>query len=70
MATVDAPVLDPAPTDHPPSALRRSELRCDTCGYGVVADRAPARCPMCGGTSWRPARYQARLANPTRTRSG
>ena len=36
----------------------RLELRCRDCGYGVVVARAPARCPMCGGPSWRRTGYR------------
>lgn len=28
------------------------EIRCESCGYGAVADRNPPRCPMCGDGSW------------------
>jgi rubrerythrin len=28
------------------------DLVCPTCGYGVVRDRRPDRCPMCGGEKW------------------
>jgi rubrerythrin len=30
----------------------RFEIRCGDCGYGGVVSRLPARCPMCGGSSW------------------
>lgn len=30
----------------------RRELRCEACGYGAVARRPPARCPMCGDRAW------------------
>jgi hypothetical protein len=28
------------------------ELRCSSCGYGVVVRIAPEACPMCLGTVW------------------
>src|SRR5438093_12061853 len=28
------------------------ELRCGTCGYGVIVRVAPETCPMCHGTVW------------------
>jgi rubrerythrin len=35
------------------SARISGDLRCMTCGYGVVMGLEPApRCPMCGGTTW------------------
>ncbi len=34
---------------HP---LGRRELACPICGYRVVVDRHPDRCPMCGGDQW------------------
>jgi rubrerythrin len=50
------------PQAHAPSAdretrdlarpLGRRDLVCPTCGYGVVVDRRPDRCPMCGGETW------------------
>ena len=30
----------------------RRELVCPTCGYMIVRDRKPNRCPMCGGEEW------------------
>jgi rubrerythrin len=30
----------------------RHDYRCDACGYGAVALKAPSRCPMCGGADW------------------
>ena len=30
----------------------RRELSCPACGYGIVLDRKPERCPMCGGGQW------------------
>lgn len=33
-------------------SIGRRELVCPTCGYGVVCDRHPERCPMCGGERW------------------
>jgi len=39
-------------------ALRLAqELRCRSCGYGIVVRNEPPCCPMCGGGVWeRPAR--------------
>lgn len=33
--------------------LRRRELICRRCGYGVVVAAPPERCPMCSGFDWR-----------------
>ena len=30
----------------------RFELRCSSCGYGVVVRIAPESCPMCQGSFW------------------
>ena len=30
----------------------RVNLRCTSCGYGVLVRAAPERCPMCGGGVW------------------
>jgi rubrerythrin len=30
----------------------RFELRCSSCGYGVVVRIAPESCPMCQGSVW------------------
>ncbi len=30
----------------------RSDYRCPSCGYGIVASELPARCPMCGSAEW------------------
>jgi hypothetical protein len=35
-----------------PAATGRFNLRCTSCGYGVLVPLAPDRCPMCGGTEW------------------
>lgn len=32
--------------------LERCELVCPICGYRIVLDREPDRCPMCGGEEW------------------
>jgi rubrerythrin len=32
--------------------VRRRELVCGLCGYGIVVARAPDRCPMCGSGQW------------------
>jgi hypothetical protein len=41
---------DPA---HERSAgARRTDLVCPVCGYRVVPEREPPRCPMCGGEEW------------------
>jgi len=41
-------------------ALRpvKSELRCVSCGYGVVAPEAPQSCPMCQSTEWEPVLWR------------
>jgi hypothetical protein len=31
------------------------EFHCSECGYGVIVQRTPPRCPMCSGTAWEPA---------------
>lgn len=36
-----------------PMALGR-EFRCAACGYGIVVQREPPSCPMCGALSWVP----------------
>jgi hypothetical protein len=46
---------------HP---LDRRELVCSVCGYGVVLDRRPDRCPMCGGAQWQLAADTLREAAP------
>jgi rubrerythrin len=28
------------------------ELRCSCCGYGIVVQRQPPPCPMCGEEAW------------------
>jgi hypothetical protein len=35
-----------------PATRGRMDLVCRACGYGIVAAASPARCPMCGGSSW------------------
>jgi rubrerythrin len=39
-----------------PDVLAQQEplprFRCDGCGYGACCRTAPARCPMCGGSTW------------------
>lgn len=30
------------------------EFRCPSCGYGIVVQREPPPCPMCGASAWRP----------------
>ena len=32
--------------------LERRELICTICGYRIILDREPDRCPMCGGEQW------------------
>ena len=41
-------------------ALRpvKSELRCASCGYGVVAAEAPEMCPMCRSSEWEPVLWR------------
>ncbi|HET8527487.1 MAG TPA: hypothetical protein VFL60_01145 [Gaiellaceae bacterium] len=36
------------------------ELRCGSCGYGVVVRRDPPACPMCRESSWRERPTSAR----------
>jgi hypothetical protein len=31
-----------------------SDLRCDTCGYGIASRALPDACPMCAGRAWSP----------------
>jgi hypothetical protein len=57
------------PPSTTPGAAVRMDLRCASCGYGAIASRMPARCPMCGGSDWdfadwRPFSRRARLAAP------
>lgn len=35
-----------------PGAPPRFNLRCTSCGYGVLVRVSPDRCPMCGGVAW------------------
>jgi len=37
---------------HSHRAQSRYNLRCTSCGYGVLVRLAPDRCPMCGETVW------------------
>jgi len=37
-----------------PTVWDGSDQACRGCGYGVAAGRLPDRCPMCGGSAWRP----------------
>lgn len=39
-----------------PAPVQRDDYRCTRCGYGIVADSRPERCPMCGGASWEAVR--------------
>ena len=32
--------------------VRRQERTCPGCGYRIVLDREPDRCPICGGDEW------------------
>lgn len=50
-------------------AGRRVELSCAACGYGIVSDAAPVRCPMCHAiTRWAPGgRRRARRELRRRT---
>jgi hypothetical protein len=34
------------------SSARRRELVCSLCGYGIIVEHAPERCPMCGSQQW------------------
>lgn len=38
----------PGPSAPAVSPLRRMELACSPCGYGIVCCELPERCPMCG----------------------
>jgi rubrerythrin len=31
-------------------AVRKMDLNCSRCGYGIVSREPPERCPMCGTT--------------------
>jgi len=44
-------------TLQPPVPLLKHDRACVRCGYGVASLRAPDRCPMCGGTTWRPREF-------------
>jgi hypothetical protein len=47
------PVLALLPeADADPTA--RAELRCGSCGYGVVVSDPPPACPMCQTNGWDP----------------
>jgi rubrerythrin len=51
--------------------VRRRELVCARCGYGIVVARAPDRCPMCGSeqwdfAAWRP--FRGRSIDPLRSK--
>ena len=35
-----------------PQVLRRRDLVCAGCGYGVVVAAEPERCPLCGCSDW------------------
>ncbi len=40
------------------------ELRCSSCGYGIVVQRRPPWCPMCGEDAWeRPSWLPYRRGN-------
>lgn len=39
-------------TRDPSRRPGRRELVCPTCGYMIVLDHEPSRCPMCGGEEW------------------
>lgn len=41
-------------------ALRpvKSDLRCASCGYGIVASDVPDECPMCRAKDWEPAAWR------------
>jgi rubrerythrin len=38
--------------DSRPTPGAAIELRCATCGYGVIVRVAPETCPMCDGGVW------------------
>ena len=38
--------------ERPASPAPRLEFRCCACGYGVVRQSSPPRCPMCGDAEW------------------
>ena len=46
------------------SAAPRLELRCESCGYGVVVRVRPPFCPMCGGHGWEYAAWRPFSARP------
>lgn len=41
-----------------PAGSHRSDYRCASCGYGVVAIDTLPTCPMCGGSTWDPAEWR------------
>jgi DNA-directed RNA polymerase subunit RPC12/RpoP len=60
MATAVEEAGTPRPAGAPtvlPIPPSRLYLSCSTCSYGVsIARDEPARCPMCGSTTWLPER--------------
>ena len=50
-------------TDNKPNLLEtlkpvKSDLRCASCGYGIVASEAPEECPMCRAKEWEPSAWR------------
>ena len=41
-----------------PGSRVRSDYRCGSCGYGVVAVDLPLLCPMCGSSTWNHAPWR------------
>jgi rubredoxin len=40
---------------------KRAEYRCAACGYGIVVDGQPPRCPMCSEPGWEHVEWAAFL---------
>jgi predicted Zn-ribbon and HTH transcriptional regulator len=57
--SLDAVVPDVAAKRAPRDGVS-FELRCSTCGYGVVVRIAPDACPMCRGSVWEHPRAAVR----------
>jgi rubrerythrin len=54
LATPDDATNGRSAADDPgePAQLPLPRFRCEACGYGACCRMAPARCPMCGGSTW------------------
>ena len=49
-----APMGADLPEDDRSDDSTRLELRCGTCGYGVLVRTPPESCPMCKTKTWEP----------------